>query len=62
MLQMADLQAAWQCLDGADHTRVTGRSSQLLKEADQTFQKYRNFYYALIQEMQSVTRPELSLA
>ena len=61
MLQMAELTLAWQSLDGASHTDRPERRAELLKDADRCFQKYRNYYYALIMVMGPLNRPELTL-
>jgi hypothetical protein len=61
LLQMAELKTAWQQLAGADDTDRPERPDELLKGADGTFQKYRNYYHELIVALRPVSRPQLSL-
>jgi hypothetical protein len=61
LLSMAELTAASQQLDGACHTDCSDRETELLKEADRCFQKYRNYYHRLIVELKPLTRPALTL-
>jgi hypothetical protein len=61
LLQMAELETAWQHLGGAGRTDRPEREAELLKAADRTFQKYRNYYHALIAGLRPAARPQLSL-
>ena len=61
MLEMAELQTAWQRLAGAPATTLMGREAELLKDADRTFQKYRNYYHSLIVGLKPAYRSELTL-
>jgi hypothetical protein len=61
MLQMAELQAAWQQLEGAHRTDHPDRTRQQLHEADKTFLKHRNFYASLIDRIRPMENPKLSL-
>src|SRR5689334_926691 len=42
-------------------TGVTDRSVRLLERADETFQKYRNFYHQLVVRLRPLEQPELAL-
>jgi hypothetical protein len=61
MVEMAELHAAWENLRGASDTNRPERAPELLKQANRAFQKYRNYYYALVMELRPLGRPELSL-
>jgi hypothetical protein len=61
LLSMAELTMASQQLDSAGHTDCAEREAELLKDADRCFQKYRNYYYRLILELEPLTRPALTL-
>ncbi len=61
LLSMAELTMASQQLDSAGHTDRPEREAELLKDADRCFQKYRNYYYRLILELEPLTRPALTL-
>ncbi len=62
LLEMGELRTAQQQLDGARHCDQNGRATELLKDADRTFQKHRNYYYTLITELRPAYQPKLSLA
>jgi hypothetical protein len=61
LLQMAELETAWQQLDGASRTDRSERAAELLKGADRTFHKYRNYYHALIAGLRPARRTQLTL-
>ena len=62
LLQLAELHAASEQLDGARQHLGEARSRELLETAEQTFQKYRNYYYLLLREMQPQEKAKVPLA
>ena len=62
LLQLAELHAASEQLDGARRHLHESRSHELLKAAEQTFQKYRNYYYLLLREMRPQEKSVVPLA
>ena len=62
MLEMAEIRAAWEQLAGARQSADASRPGELLKAADQTFQKYRNYYYSLLREVRPMERSEVPVA
>jgi hypothetical protein len=62
MLEMAEFRAAWERLAGARQSADVSRPGELIKAADQTFQKYRNYYYSLLREVRPLGRPEVPVA
>jgi hypothetical protein len=61
LLQMAELHAAWERLEGAGRTSLPGRPRSLLESADETFQRYRNYYHQLINRLRPQDQPRLGL-
>lgn len=62
MLEMAEISAAWERLAGARYCGHAFRKEELLKTADVTFQKYRNYYYFLLREVRPIERPKVPVA
>lgn len=62
MLEMAEIRAAWERLAGARRSGDPSRSRDFIKDADQTFQKYRNYYYSLLREVRPLDKTGVPIA
>jgi hypothetical protein len=61
MLAMAELNSTWENLNCARKIGSASCAADLLKEADRSFQKYRNYYYALAMTLHPLTNVQIPL-